>query len=88
MAVAEEVGPPPPPAGGYCGSDNGSAAVFINEGKLRFVLASRSANRKRTGAASFSRCAEGGTVGLGPEASVRYGLAPDWDACCAQESVL
>eukprot|EP00668_Euglena_longa_P042281 GGOE01055857.1.p1 GENE.GGOE01055857.1~~GGOE01055857.1.p1 ORF type:complete len:471 (-),score=156.20 GGOE01055857.1:399-1781(-) len=41
---------------GYCGSDNGSAAVFINEGKLRFVLASRSANRKRTGAATFSRC--------------------------------
>eukprot|EP00997_Jenningsia_sp_PLL12_P007497 NODE_4140_length_693_cov_39.178571_g3511_i0.p2 GENE.NODE_4140_length_693_cov_39.178571_g3511_i0~~NODE_4140_length_693_cov_39.178571_g3511_i0.p2 ORF type:complete len:66 (-),score=14.07 NODE_4140_length_693_cov_39.178571_g3511_i0:107-304(-) len=38
-----------------CGFDNGSAVVFINNFKLRFILARINANRQRVGAAGGKR---------------------------------
>jgi|Transcript_82965 diadenosine tetraphosphatase ApaH/serine/threonine PP2A family protein phosphatase len=60
---------------GYCGADNGSAMVYINEGKLRFVLCSLTANRKRTGAAGMSRT-ESEIVAAGRKATARSRKAP------------
>ena len=60
---------------GYCGSDNGSAIVYINEGKLRFVLCALTANRKRTGAAGISRT-ESEIVAAGRKALSKSRKAP------------